>query len=69
MIEPHRREILELLRQPGMNKTLLADQAGVHRNTLNSIESAAWNPTSDTLGKIMDAAKRLRKKNDRPVQL
>lgn len=44
-----------------MNKVLLADRAGVHRNTLNGIDDANWNPSGQTLEAIMAAVERLEK--------
>lgn len=61
MIDKYRTRILALLERPGMNKVLLADRAGVHRNTLNGIEQATWNPTLHTLEAIMSAVERLEK--------
>lgn len=61
MLEKHRSRIMSLLDRPGVNKVLLADRAGVHRNTLNGIEQASWNPTSNTLEAIMAAVERLEK--------
>lgn len=59
IIETSRRRILALLERPGMNKVLLADRAGVHRNTLNDVSQANWNPSSQTLDAIMAAVDRL----------
>ena len=59
MKEQDRSRILAFLRKPGMNKVLLANKAGVHRNTLQGVEGAAWNPRSNTLDQIMDAIKRI----------
>jgi DNA-binding XRE family transcriptional regulator len=61
MLEKARRRILALLDQPGMNKVLLANKAGVHRNTLNDIEKASWNPAAQTLDAILGAVERLEK--------
>lgn len=61
MLEKYRTRINALLARPGMNKVLLADRAGVHRNTLNGIEQANWNPTTATLDAIMAAVERLEK--------
>lgn len=61
MLEQCRRRINALLAQPGMNKVLLANKAGVHRNTLNGVEKADWNPASQTLDSIMGAVERLEK--------
>lgn len=61
MLDQARSRILSLLDRPGMNKVLLADRAGVHRNTLNGIEQANWNPTASTLEAILAAVDRLEK--------
>lgn len=61
MLDKARSRINALLDRPGMNKVLLADRAGVHRNTLNGIEQANWNPTASTLEAIMSAVERLEK--------
>lgn len=37
------------LKTPGVTKKGLAEQAGLHPNTLQGIESTAWNPTASTL--------------------
>ncbi len=61
MREKARTRIRSLLARPGMNKVLLADRAGVHRNTLNGIDQANWNPTTATLEAVMAAVERLEK--------
>lgn len=53
--------IAALLERPGMTKTLLAQAAGVHRNTLDACEEWYWNPQKQTLDKIMAAVERLEK--------
>lgn len=59
MVEEARTRILTLLAQPGMNKVLLADKAGVHRNTLKSVDDEGWNPKARTLESIMRAVEKL----------
>lgn len=61
MLATARTRIRALLDRPGMNKVLLADRAGVHRNTLNDIENEDWNPTAKTLEAILKAVERLEK--------
>ncbi len=61
IIEQHRARIKALLAQPHMTKALLASKAGVHRNSLNGLESASWDPRTSTLEAIMDAVRRLEK--------
>jgi lambda repressor-like predicted transcriptional regulator len=62
MLEQYRTRIRAVLAQPGMNKMVLAHQAGVHRNTLSDLHLASWNPQASTLAAIMDAVERLEKK-------
>lgn len=52
---------MDLLGRPHMTKAMLAERAGVHRNTLNGVENGAWNPRVKTLEKIMGAVERLEK--------
>lgn len=40
------------LRQPGFTKKQLAQDAGIHANTLLGCESDDWNPTLNTLKAI-----------------
>ena len=61
LVAEGRPRIVAVLAQPGMNKVLLANQAGVHRNTLNGVERSDWNPTGHTLDAIMGAVERLEK--------
>ena len=61
MLEKSRARIRALLGRPHMTKALLADRAGVHRNTLNGVESDDWNPQAKTLQSIMAAVERLEK--------
>lgn len=42
----------------GMNKTLLAFIAGVHRNTIDGYDRPEWNPTKQTLERIERAVGR-----------
>ena len=37
------------LQRPGVTKKALAEQAGLHPNTLQGIEGPKWNPTAATL--------------------
>lgn len=37
------------LQRPGVTKKALAEQAGLHPNTLQGIENKSWNPTAATL--------------------
>jgi DNA-binding XRE family transcriptional regulator len=53
MLDEIRARIEACLGLPGMNKTLLAHLAGVHRNTLEGIEEPGWNPAVKTLERIM----------------
>lgn len=48
-----------ILDRPGMNKVVLAEAAGVHRNTLDGFELPSWNPQRQTFDKIMAAVARL----------
>lgn len=61
MLEKSRARIMDLLGRPHMTKAMLAERAGVHRNTLNGVENGAWNPRVKTLEKIMGAVERLEK--------
>lgn len=61
LLEKSRNRICALLAKPGMNKVLLANKAGVHRNTLIGVEQANWNPTGGTLDAIMAAVPLLEK--------
>lgn len=40
------------LKLPGVTKKGLAEDAGLHPNTLQGIEDEAWNPTAETLMKL-----------------
>ncbi len=40
------------LKQPGFTKRGLAEDAGIHPNTLLGCENDGWNPTLETLKKI-----------------
>lgn len=61
MLEKSRTRILALLDRPHMTKALIAERAGVHRNTLNGVENGHWNPRAKTLEAIMGAVERLEK--------
>lgn len=61
MIEKARARIKAQLDRPGMTKVLLADRAGVHRNTLNGYEDEGWNPNAQTLEAIMRVVEKLEK--------
>lgn len=37
------------LKLPGVTKKGLAEQAGLHPNTLHGVEHQSWNPTAATL--------------------
>ena len=37
------------LKLPGVTKKGLAEQAGLHPNTLQSVEQPGWNPSASTL--------------------
>jgi 3,4-dihydroxy 2-butanone 4-phosphate synthase / GTP cyclohydrolase II len=52
MVSDTIERIREHLRQPGVFKSKLAEQAGLHANTLAGVERDDWNPTADTLKKL-----------------
>ncbi len=45
-------KVRRLVTEGGMSKSGLARAAGLHANTLRDLESAEWNPTAETLGKL-----------------
>ncbi len=45
-------KVRNLVTRGGMSKSGLARAAGLHANTLRDIETAEWNPTAETLGKL-----------------
>lgn len=55
------KRIAALLALPGMNKTLLTYLAGINRNALESYDSAEWNPTIQTLDRLMKVVEALEK--------
>lgn len=56
-----RERILALLDRPGVTRRLIAESAGVHRNTLRRVEEENWNPKAVTRGKIMAVVKAMEK--------
>lgn len=56
---PIEDRLAALLSRPGATKLFVAQVAGVHRNTLDSYEDAAWNPRKSTLDKIIAAVESL----------
>ena len=60
-IDKCRDRISALLAKPGMNMVLLAERAGVHRNTIAGHDKPDWNPTVETYNKIATALDRLEK--------
>lgn len=59
MKPPHVERIAAFLSRPGMTKLLLAQAAGVHRNTLEGFDRPEWNPHQQTIDKILAAVNRL----------
>jgi 3,4-dihydroxy 2-butanone 4-phosphate synthase / GTP cyclohydrolase II len=45
-------KVRRLVTEGGMSKSGLARASGLHANTLRDLESADWNPTAETLGKL-----------------
>jgi 3,4-dihydroxy 2-butanone 4-phosphate synthase / GTP cyclohydrolase II len=45
-------KVRRLVTEGGMSKSGLARASGLHANSLRDLESAAWNPTAETLGKL-----------------
>lgn len=55
MLEEIVARIAAVLKRPGFNKVMLAEVAGVHRNTLEGYDSPDWNPSAVSLDKLMKA--------------
>lgn len=49
MVSSTIERIRAYLKLPGVTKKALAEQAGLHPNTLQGIESSGWNPSAATL--------------------
>jgi len=52
MTMPILDRIRDLLADSGLSRSALAKAAGLHPNSLRSLESVDWNPTAETLGKL-----------------
>jgi 3,4-dihydroxy 2-butanone 4-phosphate synthase / GTP cyclohydrolase II len=52
MTTPLLDRIRDHLSDSGLSRSALAKAAGLHPNSLRALESADWNPTAETLGKL-----------------
>ncbi len=57
-------QLRTLVSDGGMSRSGLARAAGLHANTLRDLDTADWNPTADTLGKL---ERYLSANSDRPA--
>lgn len=61
LVQRTRNRVLAALNETGITKALIARRAGVHRNTLDGVSSANWNPTGETVDALNVALDRLEK--------
>lgn len=59
-----RKSIRQFLLRKTFTKKALANEAGVHQNSLTGIETDEWNPTLNTVANLLEAVKRLEKAFD-----
>lgn len=57
----HPDTIREAISRSAISKVDLARQAGVHPNTLASVESDGWNPRWNTLSRLCTAADEIKR--------